>query len=119
MGLESVSRYTRGNFHVRGFAGNGRMDHCAQIGLYRDVLKVHIQPRWRSPRGRRGPTVASSRVAAHGTAAPHGARVHRPTPPKPPAVPAPEPKAAQSESSTPESASASAAAEARLVPLVD
>jgi hypothetical protein len=62
MGLESVSRYTRGNFHVRGFAGNGRMDHCAQIGLYRDVLKVHIKPRWRSPRGRGGPTVASSRV---------------------------------------------------------
>ena len=51
MGLDLISRYTRGNFHVRGYTGNDKMDHCAHIGLYRDVLKVHIKPRWRSPRG--------------------------------------------------------------------
>jgi murein DD-endopeptidase MepM/ murein hydrolase activator NlpD len=50
-GLELISRYSRGNFHVRGFRGNDRMDHCAHFGLYRDVLKVHVRPRWRSPRG--------------------------------------------------------------------
>jgi hypothetical protein len=50
MGLELISRYSRGGFHVRGFSGNDTLDHCAQIGLYRDVLKVHIQPRWRSRR---------------------------------------------------------------------
>jgi hypothetical protein len=50
LGLELISRYTKGNFHVRGFSGNDKMDHCAQIGLYRDVLKIHIKPRWKTPR---------------------------------------------------------------------
>ena len=53
MGLELISRFDSGNFHVRGFRGNDRMDHCAHIGLYRDVLKVHIKRRWNSPRGRK------------------------------------------------------------------
>jgi len=53
MGLDLISRYSRGNFHVRGYAGNDKMDHCAHIGLYRDVLKVHIRRRWKSPRGRK------------------------------------------------------------------
>jgi LysM repeat protein len=114
MGLEAVSRYTRGNFHVRGFSGNGPMDHCAQIGLYRDVLKVHIKPRWRSPRGRRGPPVESSRVASRSPAALRSASVNRPRPPQAPVVPAPEPKAAKFESGVTESAQASAAAEATL-----
>ncbi len=50
LGLELISRYTKGNFHVRGFSGNDKMDHCAHLGLYRDVLKVHIKPRWNTPR---------------------------------------------------------------------
>jgi hypothetical protein len=50
LGLELISRYTQGNFHVRGFSGNDKMDHCAQLGLYRDVLKIHIKPRWNTPR---------------------------------------------------------------------
>lgn len=54
MGLELISRYSRGNFHMRGFAGNDKMDHCAHIGLFRDVLKQHVRPRWSKPlRGRR------------------------------------------------------------------
>jgi len=51
MGLDLISRYSRGKFHVRGYAGNDKMDHCAHIGLYRDVLAVHVMPRWNSPRG--------------------------------------------------------------------
>ncbi len=51
MGLELIRRYTRGRFHVRGYAGNGPLDHCAHLGLFRDVLKVHVRPRWGSPRG--------------------------------------------------------------------
>jgi hypothetical protein len=54
MGLDLISRYTRGNFHVRGYAGNDTLDHCAHIGLFRDVLKVHIKRRWNSPRGYKG-----------------------------------------------------------------
>jgi murein DD-endopeptidase MepM/ murein hydrolase activator NlpD len=50
-GMDLISRYSAGNFHVRGYAGNDKMDHCAHIGLYRDVLKVHVRPRWKSPRG--------------------------------------------------------------------
>jgi hypothetical protein len=50
LGLELISRYTLGNFHVRGFSGNDKMDHCAQLGLFRDVLKIHIKPRWNTPR---------------------------------------------------------------------
>lgn len=50
LGLELISRYTRGNFHVRGFSGNDKLDHCAHLGLFRDVLKIHIKPRWNTPR---------------------------------------------------------------------
>ncbi len=46
MGLELISRFSRGGFHVRGFAGNATLDHCAHLGFYRDVLRVHIKPRW-------------------------------------------------------------------------
>lgn len=52
MGMDMVTRYSKGNFHVRGFSGNDKMDHCAQIGMFRDVLKAHVKPRWNSPRGR-------------------------------------------------------------------
>jgi hypothetical protein len=48
LGLELISRYSRGTFHVRGFAGNDKLDHCAHVGLLRDVLKVHVRPRWSS-----------------------------------------------------------------------
>ncbi len=51
MGMDLIGRYDRGNFHVRGYAGNDKMDHCAHIGLYHDILKVHIRRRWNSPRG--------------------------------------------------------------------
>jgi len=52
MGMTMITRYSKGNFHVRGFSGNDKMDHCAQIGEFRDVLSVHVKPRWNSPRGR-------------------------------------------------------------------
>lgn len=51
MGLELISKYDRGNFHVRGYRGNDKMDHCAHIGLFKDVLKVHVKRRWNSPKG--------------------------------------------------------------------
>jgi hypothetical protein len=50
LGMDLVSRYTQGNFHVRGFSGNDKMDHCAHLSLYRDVLKIHLKPRWNTPR---------------------------------------------------------------------
>ncbi len=51
MGLELNAKFDLGNFHARGFDGNDKMDHCAHIGLLRDVLKTHIKPRWKTPKG--------------------------------------------------------------------
>jgi hypothetical protein len=51
MGLELNSTFDSGNFHARGFDGNDKMDHCAHIGLLRDVFKSHIKPRWKTPKG--------------------------------------------------------------------
>lgn len=36
-GLELVEYFSRGDFHVRGYAGNDKADHCAQLALLRDV----------------------------------------------------------------------------------
>jgi LysM repeat protein len=64
MGLDLISRFSRGKFHVRGYSGNDKMDHCAHIGLFRDVLKVHVKPRWKSPRGSARPGAKPPEPAA-------------------------------------------------------
>jgi hypothetical protein len=46
LGLELLRRFDRRDLHVLGFSGNGRLDHCAHLGLMRDILKVHLAPRW-------------------------------------------------------------------------
>ena len=51
MGLELNSKFDSGNFHVRGYDGNDKMDHCAHLGLLRDILKGQVKPRWKSPKG--------------------------------------------------------------------
>lgn len=48
MGLERYSAFSKSNFHVRGFLGSGASDHCAHLGLMRDVLAVHLKPFWRA-----------------------------------------------------------------------
>lgn len=53
LGLDMIERYDRGNFHVRGYTGDDKPDHCAHIGLIADVVRVHLAPRWKTPRGRR------------------------------------------------------------------
>lgn len=55
LGLEMISRYDKGNFHVRGYEGNDKPDHCAHIGLIADVLKTHLVPKWKTPAGRAAP----------------------------------------------------------------
>jgi hypothetical protein len=52
LGLELISLYDRENMHTRGYRGNDKMDHCAHIGLYTEVLNLQVKPRWKSPRGR-------------------------------------------------------------------
>lgn len=74
MGLELISRYDVGNFHVRGYTGNDKMDHCAHIGLYRDILRTHVGKRWSSPKGRGAATESGRRGARETAAAPKPAR---------------------------------------------
>jgi hypothetical protein len=47
MGLDLIDYYVQKGFHVRGFAGHGKLDHCAHLGLFRDVLRYHVRRRWR------------------------------------------------------------------------
>jgi hypothetical protein len=47
LGLELRSRFDRKGFHVLGYSGNGTLDHCAHLGLLRDILQVHLAPRWK------------------------------------------------------------------------
>ncbi|MGK4006350.1 hypothetical protein WMF31_27275 [Sorangium sp. So ce1036] len=53
LGLDLVQRYDRGGFHLRGYSGDDKPDHCAHLGLMADVMRVHIKPRWKTPKGRR------------------------------------------------------------------
>lgn len=59
LGLTMFERYDRGNYHVRGYRGDDKPDHCAHLGLIKDVLKVHVKRRWKSPRGRAGKSASA------------------------------------------------------------
>jgi hypothetical protein len=45
MGLELVEYFSRADFHVRGYAGNDKPDHCAQLALLRDAFAA-LGRRW-------------------------------------------------------------------------
>jgi hypothetical protein len=51
LGLDMFERFDKGGFHVRGYTGNDKPDHCAHIGLMADVVKSHLGARWSSPKG--------------------------------------------------------------------
>ncbi len=73
MGLELNAKFDAGNFHARGFDGNDKMDHCAHIGLMRDVMKTFIKKRWNSPKGQAAKKATdaakpSAKAAAGGSA---------------------------------------------------
>lgn len=65
LGLDLNSRYDAGGFHVRGYDGNDKPDHCAHLGLIRDVAKVYLKSRWKSPRGY-GPAPAKNLAQSSG-----------------------------------------------------
>ena len=48
LGLELVEYFSRGNLHVRGYAGNDKPDHCAQVATLRSAYAA-LGRRW-SPR---------------------------------------------------------------------
>jgi hypothetical protein len=47
-----IQRYDRGGFHLRGYDGNEKANHCAHLGLMADVVRVHLNTRWKTPKGR-------------------------------------------------------------------
>jgi hypothetical protein len=53
LGLDMIERFDKGNFHMRGYTGDDKPDHCAHIGLMDDIVRVHLEPRWKSPKGRK------------------------------------------------------------------
>lgn len=44
-GLELIEFYQKGEFQVRGYAGNDRADHCAQLAVLRDAFSA-LGKRW-------------------------------------------------------------------------
>ncbi|HVK70434.1 MAG TPA: hypothetical protein VM694_38540 [Polyangium sp.] len=52
LGLDLIRRYDKGDFHVRGYTGDDKPDHCAHIGLMADIVRVHLEARWKTPRGK-------------------------------------------------------------------
>lgn len=64
LGLQMFERYDRSNYHVRGYRGDDKPDHCAHLGLMADVVKVYLNKRWHPPRGRKGKRpVSTTKVA--------------------------------------------------------
>jgi hypothetical protein len=53
LGLDMIDRFDKGNFHMRGYTGDDKPDHCAHIGLMADIVRAHLEPRWKTPRGRK------------------------------------------------------------------
>jgi hypothetical protein len=53
LGLDMIDRFDKGNFHMRGYTGNDKPDHCAHIGLMADIVRAHLEPRWKTPKGRK------------------------------------------------------------------
>jgi hypothetical protein len=53
LGLDMIERFDKGNFHMRGYTGEDKPDHCAHIGLMADIVRAHLEPRWKKPRGRK------------------------------------------------------------------
>jgi len=45
LGLELVESFSRGSFYVRGYAGNDKADHCAQLAVLREAYAA-LGRRW-------------------------------------------------------------------------
>ena len=53
LGLDMIDRFDKGFFHMRGYTGDDKPDHCAHIGLMADIVRHHLEPRWKTPKGRK------------------------------------------------------------------
>lgn len=53
LGLDMIDRFDKGNYHMRGYTGDDKPDHCAHIGLMADIVKSHLNVRWKTPKGKK------------------------------------------------------------------
>jgi hypothetical protein len=79
LGLSMDERFDRGNYHVRGYLGDDKPDHCAHLGLMKDVVKTHLNRRWHSPRGSRDKALAASPPALRSKVGEKQAKAKMPT----------------------------------------
>ncbi len=47
LGMQLIEMFDVGGFHLRGYAGGGKMDHCASLSLYPMVARA-LAKRWKS-----------------------------------------------------------------------
>jgi LysM repeat protein len=66
LGLELFERFDQRGYHVRGYRGDDKPDHCAHIGLMRDVVRAHLGPRWSPPAMKAPRAAGGERVTAKG-----------------------------------------------------
>ncbi len=50
LGLDLIEWFSKGDFHVRGYSGNGKLDHCAHFGVFPDALRA-LGSRWQRSTG--------------------------------------------------------------------
>ncbi len=62
LGLAMDERFDKGNYHVRGYLGDDKPDHCAHLGLIKDVVKMHLNRRWNPPKGFRDKRAAHDKA---------------------------------------------------------
>ncbi len=70
LGLDMIRKYDKGNFHVRGYDGDDKPDHCAHLGLMAGIMKSHILPRWKSAQNKTASPKVPAAVKTPGKAAP-------------------------------------------------
>lgn len=85
LGLDMIRKYDKGNFHVRGYDGDDKPDHCAHLGLMAGIMKSHILPRWKSAQNKTASPKVAAAVKTPGKAAPAA----KTSPAAPPAKSAP------------------------------
>ncbi len=91
LGLDMIRKYDKGGFHVRGYEGDDKPDHCAHLGLMAGIMKSHILPRWKSAQNKTSSPKVPATVKTPGKP---GAPAKAPaTTPKATAVPTPNAKA--------------------------
>ena len=58
-----IDRFDKGFFHMRGYTGDDKPDHCAHIGLMADIVRAPPRAALEDAQGRSRPPPHGSRSA--------------------------------------------------------